>query len=214
MLLFISFYNRMIRLDRITEMSKMIYNLISKKRKKDIIMQSTQEHHHFIWTNFLLGVLFVVGGMTALNYPGSSLVGLTTFIGIIAIFNGIYSIFLRSTLKQITGYRFKLLIIIGIFDIFIGIFLLFNLTAGILTLPYIFSIWFITDSIGCLFSLTAVKTVNNFYFWFQLIISILGIIIGISLFFDPISSALTVSFLIGFYLLIFGITNIIDSFMN
>ncbi|HAP7645602.1 TPA: hypothetical protein IVV33_002984, partial [Enterococcus faecium] len=49
-------------------------------------------------------------------------------------------------------------------------------------------------------------------YWFTIIVNILGILLGIFLLFNPISSALTLSFLVGFYFMLFGITHIVYAF--
>ncbi|MEM5199565.1 DUF308 domain-containing protein, partial [Enterococcus faecium] len=43
-------------------------------------------------------------------------------------------------------------------------------------------------------------------------VDVLGIILGVMLLFNPLSSALTLSFLVGFYFMMFGISNIVYAF--
>ncbi|HAP9234537.1 TPA: hypothetical protein IWI47_001253, partial [Enterococcus faecium] len=56
------------------------------------------------------------------------------------------------------------------------------------------------------------RGVSEGYYWFTIIVNILGILLGIFLLFNPISSALTLSFLVGFYFMLFGITHIVYAF--
>lgn len=86
------------------------------------------------------------------------------------------------------------------------------MNASVLALPFVFAIWFIVDSIFGLFNLDLARQHSNGYFWFSLIIDILGIIVGFMLLFNPISSALTLSFLVGFYFMMWGITQIVYAF--
>lgn len=104
------------------------------------------------------------------------------------------------------------LLIIGVFDIILGFLLLFNLTTSIMALPFVFATWFLVDSIGGLFSLEQAKSLSTANYWLQLILSIVGILISISLLFDPITLALTLSFLVGFYLMWIGIFYIVEAF--
>ena len=94
----------------------------------------------------------------------------------------------------------------------IGLFLLFNMTVGILALPYIFSVWFIIDSIGELIVSDIFKSINTGYYWFKIILNILGLVLGIMMLFNPIVSALTLSLIVGFYFLSSGIDFIVTSF--
>ena len=110
------------------------------------------------------------------------------------------------------GYKAYAPIILGIIDILIGVYLLFNLNIGVAVLPFVFAIWFLFDSIFGLFTLDFAKRVSTGYFWFTLIVDVLGIILGVMLLFNPLSSALTLSFLVGFYFMMFGISNIVYAF--
>lgn len=172
----------------------------------------SEKHTHFGWGNFLLGILFILTDLVAFRDPAGSLVSVTVFIGMMAIVKGCFDIFLRNKVKELTGAKATMLIIVGILDVILGIILLFNINVGLLALPYIFAIWFIADSISGLFSLDLAKAVSPAYYWFSLILNVIGIFVGFALLFNPITSALTVSFLVGFYLLMFGIMNVVEAF--
>ena len=83
---------------------------------------------------------------------------------------------------------------------------------GLLALPYIFAIWFIMDSIGELIVSDVFKSLSSGYYWFKIIMNVLGLILGIMMLFNPIISALTISFLVGLYFLTAGIDFIVTSF--
>lgn len=83
---------------------------------------------------------------------------------------------------------------------------------GVLALPYIFAIWFIIDSIGELLIADVFKAVSRRYYWFKVVMNVLGLILGIMMLFNPIVSALTISFLVGLYFLTSGIDFIVSSF--
>lgn len=164
------------------------------------------------WGSLILGILFVITALVSFQDPTGNLLAIVMFFAIFAILKGVFEIFARNKVKELTGYKAYMPIIIGVIDILIGLYLLFNLNIGIVALPFVFAIWFIMDSIFGLFTLDLAKTVSSGYFWFSLIVDILGIVVGIILLMNPLSSALTLSFLVGFYFMIFGITNIIYAF--
>ncbi|WP_314067956.1 DUF308 domain-containing protein [uncultured Vagococcus sp.] len=174
----------------------------------------SEKQTHFDWGNLLLGVLFILTSLVAFKDPAGSLVSVTVFIGMMAIIKGCFDIFLRNKVKKLTGAKATVLIIVGILDVILGVVLLFNLNIGLLALPYLFAVWFIADSINGLFSLDLAKAVSPAYYWFSLILNVIGIFIGFALLFDPITSALTLGFLVGFYLLMFGIMNIVEAFLK
>ncbi|MHC5228433.1 HdeD family acid-resistance protein [Enterococcus sp. LJL99] len=168
--------------------------------------------HGIDWGALILGILFVVTSLISFQDPAGNLVAIVLFFAIIAIMKGIFEIFVRNRMKELTGYKSYAPIILGVIDILIGVYFLFNLNIGVAALPFVFAIWFIIDSIFGLFTLDLAKSVSTGYFWFTLIVDILGVILGFVLLANPLSAALTLSFLVGFYFMMFGITNIIYAF--
>lgn len=170
----------------------------------------TRFHVH----NFMIGILFLMAAIIAFVYPVDNLMSIIAVFGALAIAKGIYEIYVKILTKEIFQKNSNLLVIFGILDILIGLSLLFNLTTSVQILPYIFATWFIIDSILGLFKLDLARIIGSGYYWFTLIINILGIMVGISLLFDPIASALTLSFLIGLYFMMIAIANFIATFQD
>lgn len=164
------------------------------------------------WGSLILGILFVLTALLSFQDPAGNLIAIVLVFAIFAILKGIFEIFARNRLKELTGYKAYAPIILGVIDVIIGVYFLFNLNIGVAALPFIFAIWFIFDSVFGLFTLDLAKAVSPGYFWFTLIVDILGIILGIMLLMNPLSSALTLSFLVGFYFMLFGITHIVYAF--
>lgn len=164
------------------------------------------------WSSLVLGILFVLTALVSFQDPAGNLIAIVMIFAIFAIFKGIFELFARNKMKELTGYKAYGPIILGVIDIIIGIYFLFNLNIGVAALPFVFAIWFILDSIFGLFTLDLAKSVSTGYFWFTLIVNVLGIILGIMLLMNPLSSALTLSFLVGFYFMLFGITHIVYAF--
>ncbi|GGC95485.1 HdeD family acid-resistance protein [Enterococcus wangshanyuanii] len=164
------------------------------------------------WGSLVLGILFVLTALLSFQDPAGNLIAIVMVFAFFAIIKGIFEIFVRNRLKELTGYKAYGPIVLGVIDIIIGIYLFFNLNIGIAVLPFVFAIWFIVDSIFGLFALDLAKSVSTGYFWFTLIINVLGIILGFMLLMDPLSSALTLSFLVGFYFMLYGITHIVYAF--
>ncbi|MBO0470359.1 DUF308 domain-containing protein [Enterococcus sp. DIV0242_7C1] len=164
------------------------------------------------WGSLVLGILFVLTALISFQDPAGNLIAIVMVFAFFAIIKGIFEIFVRNRLKELTGYKAYGPIILGVIDIIIGIYLFFNLNIGIAVLPFVFAIWFIADSVFGLFALDLAKSVSTGYFWFTLIINVLGIILGFMLLMDPLTSALTLSFLVGFYFMLYGITHIVYAF--
>ncbi|MEG0158608.1 MAG: DUF308 domain-containing protein [Carnobacterium sp.] len=171
------------------------------------------EHEQkFNWGYFVLGILFILVSLISFQNPASNLIAIVAVFGISAILKGIFEIVVRRKSHKNIGTKSTHLIVIGILDIVIGLFLLFNMTASLIALPYVFAFWFIFDSIGELMTSGAIKQLNFGLYWFTIIINILGIAVGFMLLFNPISSALTLAFLVGFYFMVSGILYIVAAF--
>lgn len=171
-----------------------------------------KEKNGFSWGSMILGILFIIVSLMSFQNPAGNLIALVIVFAIFAIVKGIMEIGIRNRLKKMIGFKDYAPIIMGIIDIFIGIYLLFNLNVGLAVLPFIFAFWFLLDSIFGLFTLDEAKSISTGYFWFSLVINSLGIVLGSMLLLDPLSSAFTISFLVGFYFMMFGILNIVYAF--
>lgn len=172
----------------------------------------TAHQKKFGWGDFIVGILFIIVGFISFRDPVGDLLSLTIVFGVVALVKGIYEIFFRRALRQYTGVGSMWLLIIGIIDVVIGVLFLFNLYQGMMILPYLFAVWIIADSIFNLMFLNFYKAFSMSLFWFELIISIISLIIGFMLFANPVVSALTLSFLVGFYLIWFGILKVVEAF--
>ena len=164
------------------------------------------------WGSLILGILFVLVSLISFQDPVGNLVAIVVVFAIFAFLKGIFELFVRNRMKELTGYKGKMPLVIGIIDILVGIFFLFNIGAGVVALPFVFAIWFIADSILALFTADLAKGYSTGYYWFPVIINILGVVLGCILLFNPISSALTLIFLVGFYFMLFGINHIVYAF--
>lgn len=168
----------------------------------------------FDWVSLLLGVVFIIMSLVAFKNPGSDLMAIAMVFGIGAIAKGISEIMFRRTLDVYTGYKANGVLVLGILDIIIGVYLLFNLQASILALPYVFAIWFIVDSFFTIFTSDYAKILGKSTYYFTIIGGVVGVILGIMLFVNPVVAALTLSFLVGFYFMWTGIMYISSAFSN
>lgn len=161
---------------------------------------------------FVIGLFFIFVATLSFKDPASDLLAIVLFFAISAILKGIFELSFRKKLQSISNKTANTFTFLGILDLLIGIFLMFNLNASLVALPYVFASWFIIDSIGEIFAASIFSTTNKGFYWFTVIINILGIIVGVMLLFNPLSSALTLAFLVGMYFMMTGINFIISAF--
>lgn len=74
----------------------------------------------------------------------------------------------------------------------------------------LFPIWIIAHCISCLANLGFTRLVSgNTVYIISLIVNILGLMLGLTLFFNPWASALTFAYIVGLYLILLGVENIL-----
>ena len=172
-----------------------------------------KQQEGFDWLSLMLGVLFIMTALFSLKASPISNLGIVVVFFTLSLFaKGIAMLIIRSRVKQWLNISVTPLLIVGIIDILIGCYFIFNFSKGILIAPYVFATWFLLDALLGLFDLGWIRKVSDSFFWLTLVSSIIGIIIGFMLLISPVVSALTLSFLVGFNLLNVGITYIIRAF--
>ncbi|MDH6363303.1 uncharacterized membrane protein HdeD (DUF308 family) [Enterococcus sp. PF1-24] len=177
-------------------------------------MDARRKQRGMDWGSLVVGILFILTAILSFRDPEGNLIAITMVIATFAIVKGAIEIFVRRRFSQLTGYKAYAPILLAIIDILLGIYLFFNLNIGVALLPYVFAAWFLLDSILGLFTLDLARSISEGYFWLALIIDVMGIVLGVVLLFNPLSSALTLSFVVGFYFMIFGINEVIYAFRS
>lgn len=166
----------------------------------------------FDWLSLILGILLIFLGAMALNAPRKTLTLISIFVGIGALIKGIYTIWFRRGMKDLTGMKLTFLLISSIIDIVLGLLFIIHINFGIVVLAYLFAFWFIFDSIIQLFTDHFFKAMNCSYFDLLIVLNIITLILGIVLLFNPMLSVYTLVGLVAFYLFFIGIVKVIQAF--
>lgn len=170
----------------------------------------------FGWNELIVGLLLIILGIFTFVRPESTLTGAVVIYGIIAIVMGIEDIVVYVRLARFTGFGPMLSLISGILSVMCGIMLLANPNVGKWALTILLPIWFIAHCISGLTHTNFVRLIGNrFYYYFALILNILGLILGFLMLFSPVLSFLTIraiSYMIAVYLILFGAESMIAAF--
>lgn len=173
----------------------------------------SRDNQGFDWGSFIAGILMVIVSFVLLRHPGQSLKALVLLFAILSILQGIVWIAGYARFKDIFSYSW-LTIVSGIIDIIIGVCFLGSYEVGGFTLAYLFAIWFFVDSIvGIVFS-WRLRSLSTGMFIFNLIMNILCLLISIFLIFNPIVAMISLVWFVAFWLLAFGINQIIISWVH
>ncbi len=160
----------------------------------------------------IVSILLIIMGAVTLRRPEGTLGSIAAIYGILAIVLGILDIVVYAKLERRTGFGPVSSLITGILSILSGVLFLLQPVAGTVALAWLFPIWFISHCASRLMNLGLTKLFNGkVYFYFSLVLNILGLILGILLLFNPFLSAVMMVFLIGFYLTLLGVDGIVDA---
>lgn len=155
-----------------------------------------------IWLG-ISGVLLVALGIMCICEPAATLFATAWTIGCFTLMAGIFKlIFTFKTQKFLPNSASRVLS--AIFEIIIGIIFLCNNLFVAATLPVIFVIWVLVESIFVAIHSFDYKKFGFPYWWVLLLFGIVGVVLGVLGLRNPDVSAVTLSTLIGIAILLIG----------
>lgn len=167
----------------------------------------------FGWGSLIMSILFFIGAWMALQSPSGTLMTLGIFFGVIAIIQGFLSIAFYSTFQRMFQRNPWPVIVIGIFDLLVGLYLIMKPSISLTFLPILFALWFIIDSIRNIIIAFRLRKISRRWFWTDLILGLLGMFIGIFLISNLYVALISISSLIALYFFIGGFIRLIDAFV-
>ena len=154
-----------------------------------------------IWL-LIFGILMVVMGVFTWFNPNTALLAMALYFGIIFLFGG------AGYLSAFVTFRSGGLLALGLIDIIVGIILISNLGFTAISLPVLLAIWVLcVGVIQIAFSIDARSSGVVSWGW-TLVSGILGVIFGFLILSHPMIGAVTISLLLGTYLILYGILGI------
>lgn len=177
-----------------------------------MIMEMDGYKKRFDWASLILGIVLVVLGCVSIMHPDKSLHLLCILVGVGLLLLGIYELWARKEDAGMARLSFWLAARYRYSRHCFGDRLLVYQNFGTTVIAVIFALWFIISSANELTIAGFFHQLNVGYYWLLFILDILGLIIGVVLLFSPMLSAITMVWLISFYLIVIGIVKIIQAF--
>lgn len=165
------------------------------------------------WLQLAEGILLIALGLGVLLFPGRLLSGFIMICGAVALVTGILDIVHFVRTECYGGIGSVLSVLSGSLSIMTGIMLLAHPEAGRWIVAVLFPVWFIAH---CVSRLAALQ-VSRFFmsrtgYICRLVLDILGLMLGIGILFDPITSLISLQYLAAAYLILQGIDCLIAFF--
>lgn len=172
--------------------------------------------HGFGWGALIVGILLILLGIYTLVRPERMLTGAVIVYGVIAIVLGVEDIVVYARLARFTGFGPMLSLISGILSVMCGVMLVANPTIGKWALTILLPVWFIAHCISGLTHTNLIRLIGNpFYYYFSLILNVMGLVLGVLMLFSPVLSFATlqtITYMAAFYLILFGVESIVAAF--
>lgn len=145
-----------------------------------------RRNSEFGWAELILGIGLIALGVITFVRPGSMVTGITVIYGIAAVLMGIADIVIYIKVERFVGFTPLLSLISGIMSVMCGIMVLAYPRAGQIILSLLIPIWFIAHCTARLSFLTSIRRIDgDFYYYFSLVINVIGILLGVFLLFCP-----------------------------
>lgn len=165
-----------------------------------------------IWPSLLSSIFLLILGLLLFFKSSATLMGISYLVGGVLIALGIIAIinFLRNQTKDIFV---QLNIVYGIVSIVAGIFLVTVPEFIGSIIPVIVGITVIISSSFKVQQALVLKNLDNKYFLPSLIMAIICLACGLVILFNPFASAVVVTRIIGLFIIIYAVLDIINSFI-
>lgn len=163
--------------------------------------------------NYVLGILFILGGIVLIFKPNFSFQSLVYYVGVVLLITGIFRV-----IMSIIGHESFLLpgnyFLGGALNALFGIILMINKEAAVNLIPTILGLWLIISGVSGLALVIngkrVTKQINSRY----LIENILKLVLGIIIMTTPIITVIFVGWVLGIILIIVGIAIIYNAYTS
>ncbi len=165
------------------------------------------------WVNLIIGVLLIALGIVSFARPIEFLTSLVVLYGLAAVITGIVDIVFYCRMERHVGFGPTVSLVSGILSVMTGFMLLVYPGAGRWALTLLFPLWFIAHCISRLSHLNFLRLrAGRGYYYFVLILNILGLALGCLMLLSPRLSMLSMNAVIGAYLLLLGADCVAEGF--
>jgi len=165
------------------------------------------------WFQLTLGILLIILGIVTCVNLSAVLSGMIVLYAVFTIITGLSDLTIGVRLGKSLHASMSPAIIISIISILAAVLIFFTPVIGRWALGVFLAIWFICHCVTHLLHLHATPAHRRDRgSSTSTILYALGVLLGIIMLFNPLSTALSVSLLIGIVFLILGIRNVVSAF--
>lgn len=171
---------------------------------RDIGDQLGRIGRHWGWLLFF-GVLMVVAGIVAVAWPGPTVLVLGVLFGIQILVSGIFS-FINAFAADESGGARALNAVLGLLGIVIGLYAIRHILVSVVALALLIGIYWVAYGITEIYR--AISQPERPHRGWMGFIGALSVIAGILVIMWPGLSLVTLAFVLGFWLIVYGVMEI------
>ena len=165
---------------------------------------------HWAWA-LAFGVLTAILGILVVVWPHISLLVATIFFAIQLIISAVFRFVWAFAAPVAEGWARVLMVIVAILSLIAGLFLLRDPVLGVFLLGLVLGIYWV--STGIVDVLTAIGYRELPRRWLIVLTGVLAIVAGIIVVANPVTSLLFLAWVLGIWLVLFGIITIVRAIM-
>ena len=155
------------------------------------------------WALAIRGVFAIIFAVIAFVWPGSTAAALVLLFGAYALVDGVFALVAALRAARYHG-RSGALLLEGILDLIIAAIVFFWPVEALVAIIYFIAIWAIVTGIALIAAGIAMIRVNGE--WLLVLSGIISILLGVILFVQPGAGVIALSWWLGIYALLFGIS--------
>lgn len=172
-----------------------------------------QNQKFFGWSEGVLGILLILLGGYSFAQPITVLNGTTVLYGLLALLAGLIDILLFLRLKPYAEPASVLSLISGLLSIASGFLILIHPSWGTWASLTLIPLWFM---VHCLSNLARLPILVSYIprpaLFVIFLLNIIGILLGCFIMANPLYAIVSISYLIGLYVLMLGINSLIAAY--
>ena len=158
--------------------------------------------------SLITSIVFIIFGLVLILFTKKELAIIGYVAAILLIINGVLNV--TDDYKQFKVFYFFDGFTSGLLSIIFGIIIIVNPEYTAIIMPIMIGLWIIIASTFKLRMALALKDSSKTTWILPYILSILTIIIGLCLIFNPVLGSLGIATVIGFLVILYGICDVID----
>lgn len=153
------------------------------------------------------GIVMSILGAVVLFNPFDTMIALAFYLGVGFVMAGFFYV------MSAVGFRSGWYLLVGILDLLVGFILMANLGITAASLPVILALWCLTIGVVQLMGTWDIKKLGLPWGW-SAIMGVVSLLFGLLILVFPLLGAITISMVLGFYILLFGILQLAEYYMS